>query len=85
MNTLVLMRGAVAAQKLGIFGRFVDEIYRHMWAQPKQMNNPPRWRSRILTPGNFRPHSDAGDRQGGHVIPGGGAEPKQGLALHGPF
>jgi 2-hydroxychromene-2-carboxylate isomerase len=40
VNTLVLMRGAVAAQKLGVFERYVDEIYRHMWAEPKKMDDP---------------------------------------------
>jgi 2-hydroxychromene-2-carboxylate isomerase len=38
--TLMLMRGAVAAQTLGIFERFVDEMYRHMWADPKKMDDP---------------------------------------------
>ncbi len=40
VNTLVLMRGAVAAQSLGIFERYVDEVYRHMWAEPKKMDDP---------------------------------------------
>lgn len=40
VNTLVLMRGAIAARKLGIFERYVDEIYRHMWADPKKMDDP---------------------------------------------
>jgi 2-hydroxychromene-2-carboxylate isomerase len=40
VNTLVLMRGAVAAQRLGVFGRYVDEMYRHMWADPKKMDDP---------------------------------------------
>ena len=40
VNTLVLMRGAIAAQRLGVFVRYVDEIYRHMWAEPKQMDDP---------------------------------------------
>lgn len=40
VNTLMLMRGAVAAQTLGIFERYVDEIYRHMWAEPKKMDDP---------------------------------------------
>ena len=40
VNTLVLMRGAVAARKLGVFERYVDEIYRHMWADPKKMDDP---------------------------------------------
>ena len=40
VNTLVLMRGAIAAQRLGVFARYVDEIYRHMWAEPKKMDDP---------------------------------------------
>ena len=40
VNTLVLMRGAIAAQRLGVFERYVDEIYRHMWAEPKKMDDP---------------------------------------------
>ena len=40
VNTLVLMRGAIAAQRLGIFEHYVDEIYRHMWADPKKLDDP---------------------------------------------
>jgi 2-hydroxychromene-2-carboxylate isomerase len=40
VNTLMLMRGAVAAQSLGVFERYVDEMYRHMWADPKKMDDP---------------------------------------------
>jgi len=40
VNTLTLMRGAVAAQALGVFERYVDEMYRHMWAEPKKMDDP---------------------------------------------
>jgi 2-hydroxychromene-2-carboxylate isomerase len=40
VNTLNMMRGAVAAQGLGVFARYVDEIYRHMWAEPKKMDDP---------------------------------------------
>ena len=40
VNTLMIMRGAVAARKLGIFERYVDEVYRHMWADPKKMDDP---------------------------------------------
>jgi 2-hydroxychromene-2-carboxylate isomerase len=40
VNTLTLMRGAVAAQMLGVFERYVDEIYRHMWVDPKKMDDP---------------------------------------------
>ena len=30
VNTLTVMRGAVAAQVLGVFERYVDEMFRHM-------------------------------------------------------
>jgi 2-hydroxychromene-2-carboxylate isomerase len=40
VNTLTLMRGAVAAQSLGVFERYVDEMYRHMWADPKKLDDP---------------------------------------------
>ena len=40
VNTLQIMRGAVAAQRLGCFPRYVDEVYRHMWAEPKKMDEP---------------------------------------------
>jgi len=40
VNTLAIMRGAVAARRLGVFARYVDEVYRHMWAEPKKMDDP---------------------------------------------
>ena len=40
VNTLVLMRGAIAARELGIFERYVDEMFRHMWADPKKLDDP---------------------------------------------
>ena len=39
VNTLVLMRGAVAAQRLGVFEQYVVEVFRHMWAEPKKMDD----------------------------------------------
>lgn len=39
VNTLAIMRGAVAAKKLGVFERYVDEVYRHMWAEPKKLDD----------------------------------------------
>src|SRR5688572_23634142 len=39
VNTLALMRGAVAAQRLGMFERYVDEMFRHMWVQPRKMDD----------------------------------------------
>jgi len=40
VNTLTLMRGAIAAQALGVFERYVDEIFRQMWAEPKKLDEP---------------------------------------------
>lgn len=43
VNTLTLMRGAVAAERLGVFARYVDEMYRHMWSEPKKLDEPAVW------------------------------------------
>jgi 2-hydroxychromene-2-carboxylate isomerase len=40
VNTLALMRGAIAAEALGVFERYVHEVFRHMWAEPKKMDDP---------------------------------------------
>ena len=48
VNTLVLMRGAIAAQKLGVFERYVDEVYRHMWSDPKKLDDPTVLRTALL-------------------------------------
>jgi 2-hydroxychromene-2-carboxylate isomerase len=40
VNTLLVMRGAVAAQRENVFARYVDEVFRAMWAQPKKMDDP---------------------------------------------
>lgn len=40
VNTLQIMRGAVFAQREGFFDRYVDEVYRHMWSEPKKMDDP---------------------------------------------
>jgi 2-hydroxychromene-2-carboxylate isomerase len=40
VNTLALMRGAIAARTLGVFPRYVDEMFRHMWADPKKLDDP---------------------------------------------
>jgi 2-hydroxychromene-2-carboxylate isomerase len=40
VNTLTMMRGAVAARRLGIFERYVDQMYRFMWAEPRKMDDP---------------------------------------------
>jgi len=48
VNTLMIMRGAVAAQKLGIFERYVDQVYRHMWADPKKLDDPAVLRAALI-------------------------------------
>jgi 2-hydroxychromene-2-carboxylate isomerase len=48
VNTLMIMRGAVAARKLGVFERYVDEVYRHMWAEPKKLDDPAVLRAALL-------------------------------------
>ena len=45
------MRGAVAAQMLGVFERYVDEIYRHMWSEPKKLDDPVVLRAALLESG----------------------------------
>ena len=40
VNTLTIMRGAVFAQREGFFEKYVDEVYRHMWSEPKKMDDP---------------------------------------------
>ena len=40
VNTLLIMRGAVAAQLDGVYERYVAEVFRHMWAEPKDMDDP---------------------------------------------
>jgi 2-hydroxychromene-2-carboxylate isomerase len=40
VNTLNLMRMAVAAQKEGILPKYMDSIFHHMWIEPKKMDDP---------------------------------------------
>ena len=40
VNTLQIMRGALVARREGCFERYVDEVYRHMWSEPKKMDDP---------------------------------------------
>jgi 2-hydroxychromene-2-carboxylate isomerase len=51
VNTLTLMRGAVAARTLGVFDRYVDEVFRHMWAEPKKMDDPAVLRAALAESG----------------------------------
>lgn len=40
VNTITIMRGAIAAQGLGFFDRYVDEVYRNMWSEGRKMDDP---------------------------------------------
>jgi 2-hydroxychromene-2-carboxylate isomerase len=40
VNTLTLMRGAVAMKMDGDFARYVDAVFHHMWEEPKKMDDP---------------------------------------------
>ncbi len=40
VNTLQLMRGAVAAQFEGVFEPYFHAAYHHMWEEPKKMDDP---------------------------------------------
>ena len=51
VNTLQIMRGAVAAQRLGCFERYVDAVYAHMWAEPKKLDEPAVIRAALLASG----------------------------------
>ncbi|MBS0559031.1 MAG: 2-hydroxychromene-2-carboxylate isomerase [Proteobacteria bacterium] len=51
VNTLALMRGAVAAQRLGVFAPYVDAMFAHMWAEPKKLDDPAVLRAAMLESG----------------------------------
>src|ERR1700680_1271666 len=40
VNTLNLMRAALAAQFEGVFEKYVDAAFHHMWEEPKKMDDP---------------------------------------------
>jgi 2-hydroxychromene-2-carboxylate isomerase len=40
VNTLNLMRAAVAAQFEGVFEKYVEAAFHHMWREPKKMEDP---------------------------------------------
>lgn len=47
VNTLQIMRGAVFAQHHYYFELYVDQVYRHMWSEPKKMDDPEVIRSAL--------------------------------------
>ena len=40
VNTLNLMRAAIAAQFEGVFETYVEAAFHHMWREPKKMDDP---------------------------------------------
>ena len=40
INTLNLMRAAVAAQFEGVFEKYIEAAFHHMWREPKKMDDP---------------------------------------------
>ena len=51
VNTLALMRGAVAAQFEGVFEGYFRAAYHHMWVEPKKMDDPAVFREAFLSSG----------------------------------
>jgi 2-hydroxychromene-2-carboxylate isomerase len=51
VNTLTLMRGAVAAQFEGVFEPYFRAAYHHMWEEPKKMDDPEVFRTAFASSG----------------------------------
>lgn len=51
VNTLGLMRGAVAAQAMGILPHYADAMFHHMWEAPKKMDDPAVIRAALVESG----------------------------------
>jgi 2-hydroxychromene-2-carboxylate isomerase len=51
VNTLMLMRGAVAAQFENMFTPYFNAASHHMWEQPKKMDDPEIFRTAFVSSG----------------------------------
>jgi 2-hydroxychromene-2-carboxylate isomerase len=51
VNTLALMRGAIAAQKLGVAERYIDCVFDAMWGEPKKMDDTDVIRATLVAGG----------------------------------
>jgi 2-hydroxychromene-2-carboxylate isomerase len=51
VNTLMLMRGAVAAQFEGMFEAYFRAAYHHMWEEPKKMDDLEVFRGAFISSG----------------------------------
>jgi 2-hydroxychromene-2-carboxylate isomerase len=51
VNTLMLMRGAVAAQFEGVFEPYFHAAFQHMWEEPKKMDDLETFRNAFISSG----------------------------------
>ena len=51
VNTLAMMRMAVAAKADGILPRYADAMFHHMWEAPRKMDDPEMIRAALLESG----------------------------------
>ena len=51
VNTLQLMRGAVAAEQDGRLMPYVEAVFQHMWERPKKMDDPAVFRAALVESG----------------------------------
>ena len=51
VNTLNLMRAAIAAQLEGVFEPYVEAAFHHMWIEPKKMDDPETAAKALTTSG----------------------------------
>ena len=51
VNTLQLMRGAVAAEAEGMFWPYFQAVFHHMWEEPKKMDDPAVMRAALVASG----------------------------------
>jgi 2-hydroxychromene-2-carboxylate isomerase len=51
VNTLQLMRGAVAAEQDGQLMPYVEAVFQHMWERPKKMDDPAVFQAALVESG----------------------------------
>jgi len=51
VNTLIIMRAAIAAQAAGDLPRYVDAVFHHMWDAPKKMDDADVIRAALVESG----------------------------------
>ena len=51
VNTLMMMRGAIASRRLGVFERYIDEMFRYMWAEPRKLDDLELYRNTLAEAG----------------------------------